>query len=575
MNASKLVFSDGDPFKVISVDNLQCELNIYVQSTSGSGICPNCCIPSRKAHSYYIRRLDDLPVFGKTSHIFLRSRKFCCQQDECPLRIFTERFSNHFKPYKRKTDRLVEKIRLLGLLAGGKPAERICAAVSMPTSDTTVLRLVKSGDMPVSEGVTAVGVDDWAFKKRDSYGTILVDLQTGKVIDLLPDREEGTLREWLGQRPGIEIMTRDRFSNYQKAMTAGAPQAAQVADRWHLLKNLSEAVQKILTKRYSEANAVLSGIRLDSEREEAAIPLQPGQQGLKSDESPQPEGIRQQRFKQLKELQGKGYSIRAMARHLGMHRQTVKGYLDIETLPRKSQGGINPLEKFFPYIKERMEQEPDMLLTTLWKELREQGYHGAYSTLSEALKYHGIRIGKKAGATKKLPTRAGAAFKPSTTAIWFVSEQTNLGDAQRKIVGDLCATSKELGKAFSLAQSFRDMIAKRSGNIELRNWIVKSRESGISEMASFAKGLLADYAAIENALTLPWSNGPVEGKCEQAENDQAADVRKGWARFVEEAGGALAIVTTKSGEEPIPPKYPKAGAYGSGSLSTNKNEVRQ
>lgn len=511
MNASKLVFLDGDPFKVVSVDNLQCELNIYVQSTNGSSICPNCCIPSSRVHSYYNRKLDDLPVFGKTSHIFLRSRKFYCQQDECPLRIFTERFDNHFKPYKRKTDRLVEKIRLLGLLAGGKPAERICGAVSMPTSDTTVLRLVKSGGMHVSEGVTAVGVDDWAFKKRDCYGTILVDLQTGKVIDLLPDREEGTLKEWLGQRPGIEVLTRDRFGNYQKAMTAGAPQAAQVADRWHLLKNLSEAVQKILTKRYSEVNAVLADIRLENEREEAAIPQQSGQNDTKSDDASQPDGIRQQRFRQLKELQGKGYSIRAMARHLGMHRQTVKGYLDMETLPRKSQGGINLLEKFFPYIKERMEQEPDILLTTLWKELRDQGYPGAYSTLSEALKYHGIRIGKKAGTIRKLPTRAGAAFKPSTTAIWFVSEQANLGDAQRKIVEDLRASSKELEKAFSLAQSFRGMMVKRSGNIELRDWIVKSRESGITEMASFAKGLLTDYAAIENALTLSWSNGPVEG----------------------------------------------------------------
>lgn len=512
MNASHLVFSDGDPFRVVWVDNRQDELNIYVQSTNSSGVCPNCCIPSGKVHSYYIRKLDDLPVFGKTSHIFLRSRKFYCRQDECPLRIFTERFENHFKPYKRKTDRLEEKIRLLGLLAGGKPAERICEAVSMPTSDTTILRLAKSGDMPVSKGVTAVGVDDWAFKKRDSYGTILVDLQTGKVIDLLPDREEGTLKEWLAQRPGIKIMTRDRFSNYQKAMAVGAPQAAQVADRWHLLKNLGEAVQKILTKQYSKANAVLADIRLENEkRKEAAIPQQPGQRGAKSDGVSQPGGIRQQRFRQLKELQGKGYSIRAMARHLGMHRQTVKGYLDIETLPRKSQGGINQLEKFFPYIKERMGQEPDMLLTTLWKELREQGYPGAYSTLSEALKYHGIRIGKKAGTTKKLPTRAGATFKPSTTAIWFVSEQANLSDAQRKIVEDLCATSKDMEKAFSLAQSFRNMMAKRSGNIELRDWIMKSKRSGIPEMASFAKGLLTDYAAIENALTLQWSNGPVEG----------------------------------------------------------------
>jgi len=193
-------------------------------------------------------------VFGKTSLIFLRSRKFYCHRDECPLKVFTERFDNHFKPYKRKTERLESKIRQLGLLAGGKPAERICGMVCMPTSDTTILRLVEKEALTASEDVTAVGVDDWAYRKRDRYGSILVNLHMGKVIDLLPDREEETLRKWLEQRPEIEVMTRDRYSNYQKAITTGAPQAIQVTDRWHLLKNLGEAVQKVLVKQYSKVD---------------------------------------------------------------------------------------------------------------------------------------------------------------------------------------------------------------------------------------------------------------------------------------------------------------------------------
>src|SRR5690606_21907164 len=172
--------------------------------------------------------------------------------------------------------------------------------------------------------------------------------------------------------------------------------------------------------------------------------------------------------------QGKGYSIRAMARHLGMHRQTVKSYLDMETLPRKSQGRVNALEKFFPYIRKRMEEEPDIFLTTLWNGLKSQGYNGAYTTLSDALRYYRIRVGKKAGLTKKLPARAGASFKPSTAAIWFVSDQANLGGPQRKIVDDLCRASEDMQKTFVLAQSFRNMMAARSGNKELRSWIDRS-----------------------------------------------------------------------------------------------------
>lgn len=511
MNASKLVFSDdGDNFRIISVDNQQDVLVVYVQITTQSAVCPNCCITSKRIHSYYTRKIADLPVFGKTSRIILRPRKFYCHQDECPFKIFTERFESHFRPYKRRTERLESKIRQLGLLAGGRPAQRICTILSIPTSDTTILRLIEKSDFSPAKGVTAIGVDDWAYKKRKSYGSILVNLHTGKVIDLLPDREQETLRKWLQERPEIEVMSRDRYSNYQKAITLGAPQSIQVTDRWHLLKNLSEAVQKVLIRHYSKATALLANKQLRVDDQQIAENQSTLYENRSSPDSAHG-GIRLKRFEQLKELQKKGYSIRAMARHLCMHRQTVKNYLDMETLPRKSQCKINPLEKFFTHIKKRMEEEPSILITTLWQELRTQGYKGAYSTFSEGLKFYGIRVGKKAGFTKELPNHGAASFKPSSAAIWFLSDQQNLWDDQRNIIRELCKSSKELNKTFILVQSFRKIMAEKSGDTKLREWIEKSSTSGLKEIASFAKGLLADCPAVENALTLPWSNGPVEG----------------------------------------------------------------
>ncbi|MEQ9442959.1 MAG: ISL3 family transposase [Cyclobacteriaceae bacterium] len=509
MNASKLIFPDGNSFKVIAVGNCQDKLNIYVQSKSRSGICPRCHMPSKRVHSYYIRKLNDLPAFGKSSHILLRSRKFYCHTDICPLKVFAERYASHFKPYKRRTERLEIKIKNLGLLTGGKSAERICSMLSMPISDTTILRIVGKAELPQEEPVLAVGVDDWAFKKRDRYGSILVNLHTGKVVDLLPDREEATLREWLQQRPQIEVVTRDRFSNFQKAIAVGAPQALQVTDRWHLLRNLSEAIQKILIRHYSKINTTLAR-QPQKDTSWNPISIQPvSKQADKADALQN--GIRLQRFKQLKDLQGKDYSIRAMARHLGMSRQTVKKYLDMEALPRRSHRTGNTLEQYFPFIKKRMEEEPNLFLITLWKELKAVGYPGAYTTLSEALQYYGIRIGKKAGLTRKLPGRAGASFKPSTTAILFASNPDKLSDAQRKIIDELCIASDDLLKTFMLAQSFRSMMTERLGSRMLSSWIDQSRNSGINEMVSFAKGLLTDYTAIENALSLQWSNGPSEG----------------------------------------------------------------
>ena len=143
--------------------------------------------------------------------------------------------------------------------------------------------------------------------------------------------------------------------------------------------------------------------------------------------------------------------------------------------------------------------------------MKSRGYTGAYSTLSEALQYYGIRIGKKAGTSRELPTQTGAFFKPSTAAIWFVSDQAKLNRDCLTIVNELCTASEDIKESFTLAQSFRTMMARRAGNTELKEWVDRSIRSGIKEIVSFAKGVLTDYPAIENALTLPWSNGPVEG----------------------------------------------------------------
>jgi transposase len=180
----------------------------------------------------------------------LRARKFYCSTLECPLKVFTERYVDYFKPYQRRTDRLHNKLLNIAIESGGKSAERICNQLSIPTSDTTLLRIIEKKELPCNNGVIALGIDDWAIKKRERYGSILVDLTTNRPIGLLGDREENTLSEWLKKRTQVRIISRDRFSNYQRASTKGAPNAIQVTDRWHLLKNLGEAMRKILDREH-------------------------------------------------------------------------------------------------------------------------------------------------------------------------------------------------------------------------------------------------------------------------------------------------------------------------------------
>lgn len=501
MNLSKLIFSSIDPFRVVSVDNQAGFINIYVQSRQRICRCPDCLIPSKKLHSYYSRKFRDLPTFGKSSNIYLQSRKYRCLTPECERKIFTERFEDHFEPCKRRTKRLDEKLLTTALEMGGRPAERLCNTLSMPVSDSTLLRLIHKTPLPCLGQLKAVGVDDWAYKKRDRYGSILVNLDTGKVVDLLPDREEKTLISWLQEQPSIEVITRDRYGKYMRGATKGAPQAIQVTDRWHLLKNLGEAVKRIMVREYTRLSKAVAPKTVE---QPLMIP-----KTLPTKKLAATDGVIKQRFDEMKKLQAKGLSNNKIAKTLGMHKDTVRKYLSVEVLMRKSYGERGMIETHFEYIKERMERNPSIQLKTLWVELKQKGYSGAYSTLSEALTYYDIRVGKKARQTK-LPQHAGSFFKPSAAAMAFLAPESKLSNTQKKLISRLCQSSAELKRTMALVKKFRSLIETKAGN-ELNTWITEAKHSLIAELKGFATGLLSDLQSIENAINLHWSNGPVEG----------------------------------------------------------------
>ena len=502
MNLTKLIFSQIDPFKVVSVDNQADFVNIYVQSRQKICRCPDCLSPSKKLHSYYLRKFRDLPTFGKSCNIYLQSRKYRCLRTECKRKIFTERFDDHFKPCKRRTKRLDEKLLATALEMGGRPAERICNTLSMPVSDSTLLRLIHKTPLPPLGQLKAVGVDDWAYKKRDRYGSILVNLDTGKVIDLLPDREEKTLTSWLQGQHAIEVITRDRYGKYMRAATKGAPQAIQVTDRWHLLKNLGEAVKRIMVREYTRLSRAVAPKTV---QKPLVVPKDfPAGKKLAATD-----GVIKQRFDEMKKLQAKGLSNNAIAKSLGMHRDTVRKYLSMDVLMRKSYGERGMIEAHFEYIKERMKSDPNIHLKTLWTELKQKGYPGAYSTLSESLTYYDIRVGKKARQTK-LPQHAGSFFKPSAAAMAFLAPESKISSTQKKLISKLCQSSPELKHTMSLVKKFRELIENKMGS-ELNAWIAEAKHSVIAELKSFATGLLSDLQSIENAINLHWSNGPVEG----------------------------------------------------------------
>lgn len=483
--------------------------------------CPLCCQEASRIHSHYSRSLADLPWADIGVRIELRVRRFYCDHPDCLRKIFCERVPATAAPWARRTRRLAAAQAQIGLRAGGSDGARLCVALHMPAGIDVLLGLIRT--LVCRDGPTpkVLGVDDWAMHKGYTYGTILVDLEQGCIVDLLPDRKPETLAQWLRAHPGIEVVSRDRAEAYAEGIRQGAPAAIQVADRWHLLHNLAETLHKIFQQQH---NVVESGLRA-AEPAQAETATASGQLGAQAEpnhslnDTERPPSAadqrRGQRVEMRQQLRRQGWTQIAIAAHLGLSAKTVRRYLNT-SLPLSPQrrGRVGTLEPYKSYLIERWNSGCHNA-AQLWREIRSQGFTGQMTTVRSFItllrRATGLPPRTRGAVVQPLagdPTRRKPTLRELT---WLVLRQPDTLEAEEKeCLSRICAVSPEINSSVRLAREFAEMVRQRQAD-KLEGWLNAAAESGISRLNSFAAGLRRDGAAVLAALSLPWSNGPTEG----------------------------------------------------------------
>jgi transposase len=449
-------------------------------------------------------------------------RRFLCPEPQCPRRIFVEPLHGFAARYGRTTTRLAQTHLAIGSALGGEAGARLAEKLAVPISPDTLLRCVKRAEARLPEPPRFVGIDDWAWRKGKRYGTIVVDLETSEVIDLLPDRDATTVKVWLAAHPGVELVSRDRASSYSQAATEAAPKAQQVADRWHLLKNVREAIERLLERHLPIITKALKPSDPDPGKDEPSPDDEPSpaldlvaeetsSNSLREGAALAKRHRRIERFQQVHELHRQGTPIRQIARDLTMSRKAVRRYLGHEKCPewgprRRRRSGMDEHRE---WVDARI-AEGEINASELHRELVARGVRLSYATVRRSLTNRLERAGKsrpRVNAAKPKPIRPPSPRQLSFD--WIRRPEKRTVEARGRL-DKIRAASPDLTTALDLADEFTTLIRKQSCGT-LQDWLTRAEASLCPEVRHFAEGIRRDESAVNAAITLPWSNGPVEG----------------------------------------------------------------
>lgn len=494
-----LLFLSAPEVAVMSAEEHDETIRIGIRSRATGALCPGCGAWSSRVHGSYLRFPADLPSAGRRVVLCLNVRRFACADPSCERRTFAEQVPGLTRRYSRWTERLRLALAEIGLALAGRAGARIADVFGIVVSRSTVLRLVDALPESWPRNPRVVGVDEHAMRKGRVYGTVLVDVETGRPVDLLPDRESATLAAWLSERPGIEVICRDRAPFFAEGARTGAPTALQVADRFHLWRNLGEAAERCVSRHRSCLRASFTLPRQE--------PTKAPQATDGPATSPWPTGHRfadrtRERHAIVHALLAKGHSRRAIGRQLHMTHRTVKRLADApapeDLFQGQWQNRPTRLDDFKPYLHERW-AEGCTNAWTLWEEITAHGYAGGYGTVRAYL-----RPFRTAASTDARPPT------PRTVTRWILTRPDTLPESERLKLKSVIAHCPELDALTRHVREFAQILTQLQGN-RLLEWITVVRADDLPSMHTFINGLERDLDAVIAGLTLPWNSGIVEG----------------------------------------------------------------
>ena len=489
---------------------LESGVKIEVGLRKRSAVCPDCQITAQRIHSFYQRKLADLPWQGRPATLIVSVPRFFCQTMLCPRRTFVMPLEGITVRHGRQTTRLTDLHYYIAHAMGGSAGARMTVRLCCPISaDTLVRRLLSRTRNAWKHTVPArvVGVDDWAWRRGHHYGTIVVDLEKNDVIDLLPDRRAETLTQWLQAHPGIEIIARDRAGAYADGCRRGAPSALQVTDRWHLLKNLSEAFVSILDRftttvriltRQLNASTVVSEtsetVRVHPEEAQTVVRSVSGER-------------REILFNEALALKAEGHSNQAIATTVGVERKTVRRWFQRGHAPtwKRTAPTRSILAPYTAHLEKRW-VEGCRNSRQLWRELLEQGFAGKYGTVRKW-------VMARQGFSARVVSSAHVAPPSGRKLARLLLADDPLSAGQEGLlVPALLEAEPHLAVTLCWLRKMQNLLCKKSDTSTGGDLKTLLEEGKTTLLSRLIPALERDAAAIEASLVTPWTTSPVEGQ---------------------------------------------------------------